>query len=284
MTSRDQQNKATTFRDLNLVGGLILPNAWDAASARVLEQTGFPAIATASAPIAFARGFTDGEEIGRDRMLTEIALIVSHVAVPVSADIEAGYGPTVADVEQTVEDVVAAGAVGINLEDARPQGGVEPMFRVADAADRISAARKVADRHGLALTINGRTDPFLLGIGESDEERLTVAIERGRAYLAAGADVIFVPGLSDPVLVRRVVDGIGGPVSLLAGPGAPSAADLFAAGASRISVGPHLMLSTLGHLRTVATDIRMHGRFDAFSTNHFPFAEANAPYRSKTAH
>ena len=278
MTSRVQKTKAVAFRELNLAGGLILPNAWDAASALVLEGAGFPAIATASASIAFARGFSDGEAIGRDRMLTEIEVIVSRVTVPVSADIEAGYGPGVADVEQTVGGVIAAGAVGINLEDARPEGGAEPMFPLEAAADRIAAARAVADRHGLALTINGRTDPFLLGIGDNDEERLAIAIERGRAYLAAGADIIFVPGLVDPALVRRVVDGIGGPVSLLAGPGASPAADLFAAGATRISVGPHLMLSTLGHLRTVATDIRTHGRFDAFSTNHFPFGEANAPY------
>ncbi len=276
MSSIDLQRKAIAFRDLNLAGGLILPNAWDAASARILELAGFPAIATASAAIAFARGFADGERIGRDRMLAEIALIASRVAVPVSADIEAGYGPTTADVETTVEGVIAAGAVGINLEDGQPDGGEEPLFPLVDAASRVGAARSVADRQGLAMTINARTDVFLLGLGDSDAERSAIAVERGRAYLAAGADVIFVPGLLDPTVVRQVAGGIGGPISLLAGPGAPPAAGLFAAGACRISVGPHLMLSTLGHLRTVAGGVRDHGRFDTFGLNHFPFGEANS--------
>lgn len=282
MPTTDLQRKANAFRELNLSGGLILPNAWDAASARVLELAGFPAIATASAAIAFARGFADGEGIGRDQMLLEIALIASRVAVSVSADIEAGYGPTTADVEATVEGVIAGGAVGINLEDSQPDGNAEPLFPLVDAANRVGAARSVADRHGLALTINARTDAFLLGLGVSDAARLAIAVERGQAYLAAGADVIFVPGLLDPALVRQVADGIGGPVSLLAGPGAPPAAELFAAGASRISVGPHLMLSTLGHLRTVADGLRARGRFDAFETEHVPFGEANAMFETAT--
>ena len=276
MPSTDLKTKAIAFRDLNLAGGLILPNAWDAASARVLELAGFPAIATASAAIAFARGFADGERIGRDRMLSEIRLVASRVAIPVSADIEAGYGPTTADIEATVEGVIAAGAVGVNLEDARPEGGAEPLFSLMAASSRVAAARTVADRRGLALTINARTDVFLLGLGDSNADRLAIAVERGRAYLAAGADIVFVPGQLDPTMVRQIADGIGGPVSLLAGPGAPPAAELFAAGAHRISLGPHLMLSTLGHLRTVAGGIRDHGRFDAFSSDHVPFDEANA--------
>lgn len=281
MPTTDLQRKANAFRELNLSGGLILPNAWDAASAHILELAGFPAIATASAAIAFARGFADGERIGRDRMLAEVALIASRVSVPVSADIEAGYGPTEADVEATVGGVIAAGAVGINLEDSQPDGD-EPLFPLADAASRVAAARAVADRHGLALTINARTDAFLLGLGDSETERLAIAVERGRAYLAAGADVIFVPGLLDLAVVRQVADGIDGPISLLAGPGAPPAAELFAAGASRISVGPHLMLSTLGHLRTVADGLRARGRFDAFETEHVPFGEANAMFETAT--
>lgn len=275
MPPDDLVAKARAFNQMNLAGGLILPNAWDAATARVLEAAGFAAIATASASIAFARGFADGERIGRERMLAEIALIASRVSVPVSADIEAGYGSTIADVELTVAGVIAAGAVGINLEDSRPDDATEPLFAVEDAAGRVAAARATAEREGVPLTINARTDPFLLGLGDSDADRLAIAVERGNAYLAAGADVIFVPGLVDPEMVRRVAAGINGPISLLAGPGSPPAGDLFAAGAHRISVGPHLMLSTLGHLRRVVMGVRDNGRFDTFSTDHFPFAEAN---------
>lgn len=275
MPPTDLQRRAIAFRELNLAGGLVLPNAWDAATARVLETIGFPAIATASASIAFARGFADGERIGRERMLAEITLITSRVSVPVSADIEAGYGPTIADVELTVAGVIAAGAVGINLEDSRSDDATEPLFAVEDAARRVAAARAIAEREGVPLTINARTDPFLLRLGDSDDDRLAIAVERGNAYLAAGADLVFVPGLVDPEMVRRVAAGIAGPISLLAGPGAPPTSDLFAAGAHRISVGPHLMLSTLAHLRRVATDMRSLGTFDSLAVDHFPFSEAN---------
>ena len=280
MPSHDLVAKATAFREMNLVGGLILPNAWDAATARVLETAGFPAIATASASIAFARGFADGERIGRERMLAEITLIASRVSVPVSADTEAGYGPTIADVELTVAGVLAAGAVGINLEDSRPDDAAEPLFVIDDAVSRVGVARATADREGVPLTINARTDPFLLGLGDSDDERLAIAVERGNAYLAAGADVIFVPGLLDPEMVGRVVAGVDGPISLLAGPGAPPARDLFAAGAHRISLGPHLMLSTLGYLRRIVTDLRDLGTFDALTVDHFPFSEANTMFET----
>lgn len=283
MPISDLGSKADAFRALNLAGGLILPNAWDAVSARVLEQAGFPAIATASAAIAFARGYPDGERIGRAAMLREIALIASRVSVPVSADVEAGYGLTVADVEATVAGVIATGAVGINLEDAlpNPAPGDDPLFPEAVAAARIAAARATADRAGTALTINARTDVFLLGLGGSDDDRVQLAVARGRAYVAAGADLIFVPGVHDLAIVQRLAGGICGPVSLLAGPGAPPAAELFAAGAKRISVGPHLMLSTLGHLRVVAKGILEHGHFDAFAVGHLPFSDANGFFTPK---
>ena len=259
MPPTDLVAKARAFRDMNLAGGLILPNAWDAVSARIIEAAGFPAIATSSAAIAFARGFPDAEVIGRDAMVAEVALIADRVGVPVTADVEAGYGPTVEDVESTVEAVLAAGAVGINLEDATLGGGPAPLFDLAEAAGRVAAARAAADRLGVPLVINARTDPFLLDVGNSDEERLVIAVERGRAYLAAGADIIFVPGVRNPALVGRLADGIAGPISLMISPGAPTAAELFAAGANRLSLGPHTMLAALGALRAVAEEARVTG-------------------------
>ncbi len=277
--------RARDFHDLHHAGGLILPNAWDAISAHVFAAAGYRAIATASAAIAFARGSPDGEFIGRDAMLAEIALIARQVALPVSADIEAGYGPDLVDVEATVTGVIAAGAVGINLEDALP-GGAPPddtdafavLWPVEVAAARVAAARAASDRAGLPLVINARTDVFLLGLGADDDERVTVASERGRAYLAAGADAIFLPGVADPALVRRLADAIGGPVSLLAGPGMGPASALFAAGACRISTGPHLLLSAMGHLRRVANVLR-DGSFAAFDHDHLPFGEADGYFR-----
>lgn len=273
----EQMNRARTFLQLNLAGGLILPNAWDAASAAVLATAGFPAVATTSAGVAFARGLPDAELIGRDAMIREIALIARTVSVPVSADIEAGYGPDIADVGDTIDAVIEAGAVGVNLEDAvYPPGGDAPLFMVDEAAARIAAARARADASGIPLVINARTDIFLLGLGDNDDERLAMAIERGRAYHAAGGDVIFLPGLLDPALIRRAADGIGAPISLMAGRSSPPAAELFAAGAHRLSVGPAMMLATMGLLRTIADEIQSGGTWDTIARDLYSWGDAEA--------
>ncbi len=282
MTDANQIARAQTFRDLNLAGGLILPNAWDAVSARVFEAAGFPAVGTTSAGVAYARGFGDAERIGRDGMMREVALIAGVVDVPVTADIEAGYGPDLADVTATVEATIAAGAVGINLEDriyGDPAAG--PLYDVDEAAARIAAARAAAERQGLPLVINARTDTFLMRLGADLAERVATTIERGRAYLAAGADVIFVPLALEPETVREIVAGIGGPVSLMAIPGAPPAAELFAAGASRVSLGGAAMFATLGTLRHVADDIRATGTWNALGGGGFGFADAEGLFAGR---
>jgi 2-methylisocitrate lyase-like PEP mutase family enzyme len=147
---------ASRFGELNRAGRLLLPNAWDAASARIFEAAGFPAIGTTSAGIAYARGLRDGEQITRDAMLIEIRNIVDAVACPVTADIEAGYVPSPNDVAATVEAVLDAGAVGVNLEDSGVTGE-SPLFSIGGQMRRIEAARAAADRRGIALVINART-------------------------------------------------------------------------------------------------------------------------------
>lgn len=270
----DPARKAEHFRALHTTGGLILPNAWDAISARVVEAAGAPAIATSSASVAFARGHRDGEAIGRAAMLREIALIARVVGVPVTADVESGYGPAPSDVAETVAGVIAAGAVGVNLEDADPGTAPAALFTVEDAAGRIAAARAGADRLGVPIVVNARTDPFLLGLGADDDERTAIAIERGRAYLRAGADLVFVPGVADPALVRRLADGIGGPISLMVNGGSPPAAELFAAGACRLSLGPHTLLAALGSLRAVADEALGAGTWGELGRHPVPFGEA----------
>ena len=278
----DLRAKAERFRDLNRAGGLILPNAWDAVSAAVLAAAGFPAIATTSAGVAFARGYADAELIGRDAMVREIALIARTVSVPVSADIEAGYGPDIADVSDTIDAVIDAGAVGVNLEDAvYPSGGDAPLFTVDEAAARIAAARARADATDIPLVINARTDVFLLGLGDSDDERLAMAIERGRAYHGAGGDVIFLPGLLDPALIRRATDGIGAPISLMAGRSSPAAAELFAAGAHRLSVGPAMMLATMGLLRTIADEIQGSGTWSTIARDLYSWGDAETLFTGR---
>ncbi|HEX7088467.1 MAG TPA: isocitrate lyase/phosphoenolpyruvate mutase family protein [Vicinamibacterales bacterium] len=274
MTSNGLREKAARFRRLHEEGRLLLPNAWDAASARVFELAGFPAVATTSAGIAWARGLPDGERIDREAMQREIASIARAVSCPVTADIEAGYGSSPEDVAATIDAVIDAGAVGVNLEDSRPAPGEAPLFEVTEQSARLQAARAAADRRGVPVLINARTDTFLLSLGANLDERIAMTIERGRAYLAAGGDVIFVPGLGDPAIVEQLVRGIGGPVSLLLRPGGTPPAALFDAGACRISLGSSAMLATLSVLRDLAQDLIGQGVYPARGSRPFTYADA----------
>jgi 2-methylisocitrate lyase-like PEP mutase family enzyme len=276
MRTPHQVQRATTFRELHANGHLLLPNAWDAASARVFEDAGFPAIGTTSGGIANARGLPDGETIGRARMLEEIRTIVDAVRVPVTADIEAGYGDAPGDVAQTAAAVLDLGVVGVNVEDRTHQSDLARLYGVDEQMARIAAARAEAEKRGIHLLINARTDTFLLALGADLEERIALTIARGKAYLGAGADVVFVPGAIEVDTVRRLADGIGGPVSVMAMPGAPDAAALFAAGACRVSLGNTAMLAVLGALDSIARDVVKTGKWTGIERTFYGFAEAEA--------
>jgi len=276
MTNSDQAARATHFRELNLRGRLLLPNAWDAASARVFEHAGFPAIGTTSAGIANTRGLPDGEAIGRARMLEEIRTIVEAILVPVTADIEAGYGDAAGDVAQTVAAVVDLGAVGVNLEDRVHHRDGARLYGSDEQQSRIAAARNEADRRGIRLVVNARTDTFLLAIGRDLDERLALTAERAESYLRAGADVVFVPGVVDAPTVRRLADAIDGPLNVMAMPGAPDAATLFAAGASRVSLGNSAMLAVLGALDAIAKEVITTGTWASIERSFYGYGEADA--------
>jgi 2-methylisocitrate lyase-like PEP mutase family enzyme len=267
--------RAAIFRNLHEGNGLMLPNAWDAASARIFETAGFPAIGTTSSGIAYTRGLRDGQRITRDAMMVEIANIARAVEVPVTADIEAGYGAAPADVAITVRDALAAGAAGINLEDnTRRPASATLLFGVGEQAERIAAARAAANQQGIEIIINDRTDTLLTSQGRDVEERLEMTAERGAAYLAAGADLVFVPGVLELSLVRRLVAMIPGPISLMARPGGPPASELFAAGARRVSIGQIAMLAALGTVAAAAAEIRDSGTWSTIAASFFGFAEA----------
>jgi|SRR6185312_8047346 len=281
MNRPDQESLALRFRDLNRKGGLLLPNAWDAASACVFEKAGFPAIGTTSAGIAYSRGWRDGQQMKRVDMVREIAVIANAVRVPVTADIEAGYGARPADVAETVEAALEAGAVGANLEDNTHGTREEPLYGIDEQAARIAAARAAADRRGIALVINARTDTFFAEVGADIEEQTVATIERGRAYLKAGADLVFVPLLIEPAIVRRVADEIAGPISLMILPGAPPAETLFVAGAKRVSIGPAAMLAALGVLAEIADEMRRKGTWSSIERSFYGFGEAEGLFASR---
>ena len=237
---------------------LLLPNAWDCASARLFEEAGFPAIGTTSAGIAFAQGYSDGQQIPREEMMQVIARIAATVQVPVSADIEAGYGPTIDDVAETVRGAIAAGAVGVNLEDN--MGMLKPLYPLGQQVERIAAAREAAERADLALVINARIDTYLFAIGE-EGARLDDTIRRARAYLQAGADCIFVPGATDPSLISILVHEIPGPLNIMVGPGILSAPELFKLGVTRVSIGGAAMLAAMGLVRAIARELQEQGTY-----------------------
>jgi 2-methylisocitrate lyase-like PEP mutase family enzyme len=228
---------------------LVLVNVWDAASARtVASLPGCRAIATASWAIAAAHGLADGEVIGREGMLEAVGCVARAVSLPVTADLEGGYGATPGDVGETVARAIAAGAVGCNLEDGVFDG--EELRDAEDAAARVAAARERADREGVPVVINARTDVYLRGADDPE-----AAILRGQAYARAGADCIFVPGVIDRETIRTLAAEIEAPVSVLARPGAPSVSELQELGVARVSFGPGPMGAALAALARTASDL-----------------------------
>ena len=240
---------------------MLLPNVWDVASARVIEDAGFPAIATSSAGIAFAQGFPDGEKISRQRMLGVIADITRAVKVPVTADAEAGYGGKPEDAARTARGVIEAGAVGMNFEDATGDA-THPLFDLSLQLERIRAIRETSERLGVPLVVNARTDVYLLQVGEP-ETRYKEALRRLRAYRDAGADCVFVPGLTDLDTIARIVNDLRGPLNILAGPSSPSVAELKRVGVRRISLGSGPMRAVLGCLKRLAQEFRAEGTYTA---------------------
>lgn len=269
-TTHHLKSRAELFHSLHTPGHpLVLPNAWDAASARVIEEAGAAAVATTSSGVAWALGAADGNHADRDEVLRALARIVAAVDIPVSADIEGGYADDPDGVAETIRGVLAAGAVGVNIEDS--QG---PALRdAAEQSARITAARKAADEAGVPLFIHARTDTYLRNAGGLSE-----TLDRAAAYLAAGASGIFVPGVTDPALVAELASAIDAPLGILTGPGAPSVPELAAAGPARISVGGALAESAYALVRRGARELLERGTYDSFGEA-IAYGEFNALMR-----
>jgi len=278
MVSTAQSDLARQF--LALHGGrniLVLPNAWDAASARIFEDAGFPAIGTSSAGIAFALGYSDGQRISRIEMLSVVRRISSAVRIPVTADVEAGYGDTPEEAAQTAQDVLAAGAVGMNLEDAihdRPDELVDLDLQ----EEKIRAVVETCERARVSFVLNARTDVFLAGIGPA-ETRLARCVERLNAYRDAGARSLFAPGVSDKETIAQLARGVRGPLNILAVTGTPAVAELEKLGVARVSVGSGPMRATLGLVGRIARQIREEGSFSLMTDGALPYADANRLFK-----
>lgn len=259
---------------------LVLINAWDAGSAAMIEHCGLPAVASSSAACANALGYPDGQHLPWAQMLELVSRIVGAVSIPVTADIEAGFSADLSQLESSIAQVLVAGAVGVNLEDALP--GNEhfgPLYPLAEQVARIQTARRAAEKQKVHLVINARVDAYWQA-GVQPDEAMRNTLERGRAYLAAGADCIFVPGLRRPDHIRMVVDHLNvvypeAPVNILAGPGVPSISELARLGVKRVSYGSGPHRAAMGLLRRIADEAKTSGTYTALTEGAVPYAEMN---------
>ncbi|GAA1178168.1 2-methylisocitrate lyase-like PEP mutase family enzyme [Kitasatospora gansuensis] len=263
-----QQAKAELLHALHVPGKpLVLANVWDAATARLVAAAGAPAVATASASVSWTRGVADGGGLDLAGSLAQTELVVRSVDVPVTADLEDGLAEDAPGVGRTVTELLALGAVGMNLEDSRAAG----LRPVAEAAERVAAARAAADAAGIRLYLNARTDVFLFGTGAVED-----AIERARAYLAAGADGIFVPGPTDPAVITELLAALPGVrLNVGGGAGAPNVADMARLGVARISLGPGLARVAYAAVRRAAEEVYGSGSYDSL-TGGLEYGELNA--------
>jgi 2-methylisocitrate lyase-like PEP mutase family enzyme len=257
-----QLARARQFAALHRGPCFVLPNAWDIPSALMAMDAGYPAVATTSVGVAFAHGLMDGEKIGRERMLATAGSIARRLPVPVTADLEAGYGPSPADVAQTVRLAIDAGLAGCNLEDTDPT--THKLIPAERQAERLAAGAAAAREAGLPdFVINARTDAYFLGRHPPDAA-FQESVSRGKLYLQAGAACLFVPGPGDADTAAALARAIPGPLNIMAGGRGPTApvAELARVGVGRISLGGSLMAAAYGHVRTLLAELKAEGRFD----------------------
>jgi 2-methylisocitrate lyase-like PEP mutase family enzyme len=262
MSPDRQKSLAETFRRLHHGQNiLVLANCWDVASARVLESSGAPAIATSSAGVAYTLGYPDGQRISREEMLAVAGRIAKAVKVPVTADVESGYGARPEDAARTAQAVIQAGAVGMNLEDSTEESDTA-LIEVSLAVEKIRAVREAGSKAGVPLVINARTDVYLNQVG-APESRYDHALRRAAAFRDAGADCIFLPGVREAELIARFVNDLKFPINILAGPGFPTISELQRLGVARVSLGSKPMLAGLGLLRRLAQELQRKGTYSA---------------------
>lgn len=277
--SQLQVQKANRLRDLHQgPRAIVFPNVWDVTSARVVEEVGYLAVATTSAGIANELGYPDGEQITREEMLHVVERIARAVRVPVTADMEAGYASMPLQMYDTAQELIEAGAVGLNLEDSE-----EEESRLIDLQlqlEKIKSLKQACDDFMVPLVLNARTDAYWWK-GAKPESRMKETVRRANAFREAGADCIFVPGLRDLNEIRLLLRESPGPLNVLGGPGAPSIPELEAAGVRRVSVGSGGYRAAIGLMRKLAQQLREQGTYELIGEYGIPFAEINDLLRNK---
>jgi len=277
--NREQRMRAELFHQLHASPApLMLPNAWDAGSARVIENAGAKAIATTSAGMAWALGYPDGEQLPVQELLAACRRICQVVTIPVSVDIERGYARDAQDTGGLVDALIQLGVVGINIEDGIGPG-TQTLAHPSVLCERIACVRTIAQRRDLPFFINARIDTYLSNL--SPGARLEETRKRALAYVDAGADGIFVPGLADAGDIATLVRLLPVPLNVYAGyPGAPVSQALQQLGVRRISLGCGPMQATLAHLGAIAAQALDNGHYDTMGKRMLTPGEANDLFRA----
>lgn len=267
---------------------MVLPNAWDCMSARVFEACGFLAIATTSAGVAWAMGRPDGEGLGRVEMAEAVARVAGSVSVPVTADAEAGYGPSPEDAAETARAMIRAGAVGLNLEDAADPtppgpGGSRgrvgsPLADLDAQLEKVRAVVAAGGELGVPLVVNARTDTYWREVGEAGW-RFAETVRRANAFLGTGADCVFVPGVKDPGTIAALVREIPGPLNVLAGAGSPTVRELGGLGVGRVSVGSGPARAVMGLMRGIGLELLRGGTYSEMGHAALPYPDADALFK-----
>jgi 2-methylisocitrate lyase-like PEP mutase family enzyme len=268
-----QAAKAETLRKLHHGRrAVVFPNVWDATSARVVEELGYPAVATTSAGIANMLGYVDGQNITRDEMLSIVSLVARRVRVPVTADMEAGYADTADQTYETATALIRSGGVGLNLEDSEEQES--RLVDLSAQLEKIAAVREASVKLGVSLVLNARTDAYWWK-GAHVDTRMAASVRRANAFRQAGADCVFVPGLRDLDEIRLFLRESPGPLNVLAGPKVASIAELEAAGVRRVSIGSGGYRTAMGVMRRLAIQLKEHGTYELLEEHAIPFSEVN---------
>ena len=262
------QGPAAAFRRLHATGQLlVLPNAWDAGSARLIESLGAAAIATTSSGLCWARGYADGKLLPLSVLVGAVAEIARVTSLPLSVDVEAGYSADPQRVAEMVSAVIEAGAVGINLED----GSGPPELLAA----KIAAVKQAARRSGVDLFVNARTDVYLKKLAPP-ERAVDETVARGRRYQEAGCDGLFVPGLRERDAIQAIAGAVALPLNVMVLPSLPPVADLRACGVRRVSAGSAVAAAALGAARRAAKQLLAEGRYESLYAEPVAYAEMNA--------
>lgn len=265
--SAPNPNAAKVFRQLHESGLLILANAWDAGSARLVESLGAKAVATTSAGVAWCRGYADGDALPVSVLKATVAEIARLIRVPLTVDMEGGYSNEPTAVGDAVAGIIEAGAVGINLEDGT---GTPELF-----CAKVEQAKRAGARLGVELFVNARTDVYLRGLVPG-ERRVEETLARARRYRDAGADGLFVPGLADPVSIKAIASEARMPLNVMAVPGLPSASELEALGVRRLSAGAAISKAVFGKTASLSAAFLRDGRSEPLNEGAMAYPELNA--------